>query len=215
MPARFCEASLCAWIRQPGNTWSNIGFLVVAALIWRATAPAEDRHLRPMAWMVLAIGLGSAFFHASETRVGEWLDYGGMYLGSSYMTAVVLHRLFAPPRAVRTAVFWVLFGLGMSTLLLEGPIVRHAFMASNLFCPTGELLLALRRSTRARSYRWFWAAYAAMTPAFVLWLLDEQRVLCDPENHLLSGHAAWHLLSALMYGASFLYYRQFAVLRAT
>ena len=32
--------------------------------------------------------------------------------------------------------------------------------------------------------------------AFVFLILDITRTWCDPKNHILNGHAVWHLLSA-------------------
>lgn len=212
MPAQFCEESLCAWVRQPGNTWSNVGFLVAGAWIaWATRAPA-DRHLRPMAWIVMAMGIGSGFFHASETTIGALGDYATMYLGTAFMALVVLRRLGVGSVA-GVLTFVALIVLGTASVFLGGSIERWLFAAVNLVCPIGEAILFARPSTRARSYRWFFAAYAAFIPAMVLWYLDERRILCDPENHFASGHAAWHLLDAAMFGFSFLYYRQFEVLR--
>jgi hypothetical protein len=204
-PAAFCELSLCSWVRQPGNAWSNMGFLVAAALIWQATTPAEHRHLRPMAQILGLMGGGSAFFHASETRLGLWLDYAGMYAMTAYMVAFALARAMGTPRHGVFAILWL---LGMSTLLVPGAAVRELFMLANLGCPLLEGWLASRPQTRAPSYRWFAAAYAAFFPAVVLWGLDERGLLCDPDNHVLSGHGAWHLLDALMFWFSFLYYRE-------
>jgi hypothetical protein len=39
-PPSFCEETLCGWVKQPANTWSNIGFLVSAALLWRGSTSA-------------------------------------------------------------------------------------------------------------------------------------------------------------------------------
>ena len=36
--------------------------------------------------------------------------------------------------------------------------------------------------------------------------LDVTRVWCDPENHWLQGHAAWHLLSAASLVALYRFY---------
>jgi hypothetical protein len=35
-----------------------------------------------------------------------------------------------------------------------------------------------------------------MVLAFVIWILDRERVLCAPES-LLQGHAVWHILGAI------------------
>ena len=75
-PAQFCEASLCAWVRQPGNTVSNLGFVLAAFLIFQHTRRHDAGHLRPLAYISLATGLVSAFFHASKTWIGGILDFG-------------------------------------------------------------------------------------------------------------------------------------------
>jgi hypothetical protein len=204
-PADFCEASLCAWVRQPGNTWSNLGFFVAAAVVHRATA-TRNRDLRPMAWILVLMGAGSIAFHATETRAAQWLDWAGMYAMTAWMVGHAGARLFALGPRGRVGVVGALFALGMSSLAVPGAPVRTLFAVANLACPALEAALALRPRTRAPSYRWFFAAYAALLPAVVLWVADERRVLCDPDNHLFSGHAAWHLLDALMFACSYAWY---------
>src|SRR4051812_48690824 len=91
-PAEFCERSLCAWIRQPGNTASNVGFLAVAVVLYGATRAPSRRHLRGIAHVSLATAVGSAFFHASETYWGELLDYLGMLGAMGWMLAACATR---------------------------------------------------------------------------------------------------------------------------
>jgi hypothetical protein len=30
---RFCEAPVCGWVTEPENTWSNVGFFIVGAIV--------------------------------------------------------------------------------------------------------------------------------------------------------------------------------------
>jgi hypothetical protein len=205
-PAAFCEASLCAWVRQPGNTWSNVGFLVAAAAIFAATG--TDRRHRPMAWILVLMGLGSAFYHASETRTGHWLDWAGMLSMTAYMAAFCVGRATSLSAPGRRAVFAAVLALGLAPLAWSALPLRETFLALNLLCPAAEAYLALRPETRSPSYRWFVVAWAAFGAAFALWVLDERGILCDPDDHVVSGHAGWHLLDAAMFWASFRYYRQ-------
>jgi hypothetical protein len=39
-------------------------------------------------------------------------------------------------------------------------------------------------------------------------LADLQRVVCDPDNHFVQGHAVWHLVSALALYFACQHYRQ-------
>ena len=41
--------------------------------------------------------------------------------------------------------------------------------------------------------------------SYAIWWLDRLGVICDPTNHLVTGHAVWHLLGA----ASFLFWYRF------
>jgi hypothetical protein len=36
-----------------------------------------------------------------------------------------------------------------------------------------------------------------MGVGLAIWLLDIHGPLCDPDNHLVTGHAVWHVLTAL------------------
>ena len=50
----------------------------------------------------------------------------------------------------------------------------------------------------------YFVALAMLTAASVCSALDVSRVWCDPGNHWLQGHAAWHVLTA---GTLFWLYR--------
>ena len=67
---QFCEALVDGWVREPANTWSNVGFFVAAGYV--AVLARRDR--RPAAgwlWVLaLATGLGSTAFHATATLAG-------------------------------------------------------------------------------------------------------------------------------------------------
>eukprot|EP01079_Euglenida_sp_SAG-EU17-18_P003708 gene3708-689_t len=96
----FCEHPRAnTLIRQPANTFSNLAFAVVGVAILLECALQElRRHWSPrpagqnalgalgstfacvFAISQVALGAGSAFFHASLTFPGQWVDNVGMYL---------------------------------------------------------------------------------------------------------------------------------------
>ena len=58
-----------------------------------------------------------------------------------------------------------------------------------------------------------WPAIVALGLGGAAWVLGRTGgPLCEPDS-LLQLHAAWHALDAAMFGFSYLYYRQFDVLR--
>ena len=66
-----------------------------------------------------------------------------------------------------------------------------------------------RRARPRPRLRWFWVALILLAGALVCSLLDATRRWCVPEDHLLQGHATWHVLSAASLLAAFVHYRQF------
>ena len=213
-PAEFCEESLCGWIRQPGNTWSNIGFLLAGAVILYRSRRVGAEHLRGLGYVALATGLGSAFFHASETLIGRFADWAGMYLGASYMLAVNVRRLSGWSRNIIRLFFWGNFLVGMALMVPEA--LRHPtvyYMAETTLCCVGLEAILFFKYRKTTQYTWLLLYWAVFLAAYLLWNLDIRRTLCDPSHHWISGHAAWHLLDALAMYLIFEYYRQFGQLR--
>jgi hypothetical protein len=212
-PAEFCEESLCGWIRQPGNTWSNIGFLLAGGAILYRAHREDAEHLRGLGYVALATGIGSAFFHASETLIGRFADWAGMYLGASYMLAVNVRRLSGwPPKTIRL-VFWGNFLLGLALMV---PAFRHPsvyyILETTFCCVLLEAILFVKQGKTVR-YAWLIRYWLVFFVAYGLWMLDIKKILCDPGNHWISGHAVWHFLDAVALYFLFEYYRQFQQLR--
>ena len=211
--AAFCEESVCGWVRQPGNTVSNLGFLLVGWLIYRHARHHGHGHLMLLAAISVATGLTSAFFHASETRLGAILDFSGIYLGSAYMFAMNVRRLTQWRKGRIVGVYLLFFGVSFALLLLD-PDLSRKFYALQSFacCVVLEAILFFTQKGRP-DYRWFGAFWGSFLLGYGLWLLDVQHLVCDPTNHWISGHALWHWLDALALYCVYRFYTQFRLLR--
>lgn len=209
VPPEFCEESLCGWVRQPANTWSNIGFLLVAMLILREAKRDGAGHLKGLALVAFVTAIGSAFYHASETFVGRIADYLGMFLGASYMLAVNVRRLtlWRPP--LIRALFWVsCLGL-LGTMILQPKLATTLYITETVVCCVGlEVILFIRQGHTIR-YRWLLWYWGIFFVAYGVWLLDIHHILCVPGNHLLTGHGIWHLLDSYALLVLYRYYTQF------
>ena len=211
--ADFCEASVCGWVRQPGNTVSNAGFLLVGGLIlWHARRNAHA-NLVLLAYISLATGLTSAFFHASETRIGAILDFSGIYLGSAYMFAMNVRRLTQWSKGRIVAVYLLFFGVSFALLLVDSDLSRKFYaLQSFACCVVLETVLFFTQKVRP-DYRWFGSFWVSFLLGYGLWLLDVKHLVCDPDNHWISGHALWHWLDALALYCVYRFYTQFQLLR--
>lgn len=210
-PPAFCEEALCAWVREPANTWSNLAFIAVALVMYRATA-GPDRHLRPIAHITLVTGIGSALYHASGTAWGELLDYTGMHLGGAFMLSVCIRRWTGLRDLRAWILFWSLFAAAIVPGTIAPALLRPFYAVDGTLCSLLEGALFFTRA-RARSYFWLLVTWGFFLPAMILWALDVERIWCVPDRHWISGHALWHVLNAFGFYAAFRYYRQFDVLR--
>lgn len=193
----FCEGLREGLIRQPANTWSSFAF--VLAGLWMALRirrqGAERTALnassaRLLTASLFVVGLGSAFYHASLTFVGQVLDVSGMYLIATF---ILFHRL--GPR-------WRISPMGM---VLGFTFVNAALMAAQVTTPSlrrvvfavllaGALAVEWRSSRQGR--RWLATGATLMALAFLIWVVDRQRIACAPQS-FVQGHAIWHILGAL------------------
>lgn len=217
----FCEAHV-GLIKQPANTFSNIGFMVVGLIIgWVAAREGGQRDPQwqrnrmrttafyPTLYAAVAtfLGPGSMAMHASTTAWGGKIDVYSMFLWVAFPVAYAITRLYDLP--VRR--FAALYGL--LALVLGAYLLIDLFPGTPLFGVLIAVFSAIevavfRRVRDAHARRsWLGVAVVAFAIAFAIWLPSHTGgPLCNPES-LLQGHAAWHLLCAVSVGAIYLFYR--------
>jgi hypothetical protein len=213
--ANFCEAARDWPIRQPANTFSNLGFVTAGLLIaWHAGARANigsglaaHRHLATaMACLVVLLGPGSAAMHATQSAIGGDLDMLSMYLLASFAVAYAVMRW----RRGGTGLLIATFLAGIVGCELVGlwsakvPVVTYsgnaAFALLLLTAVVLEVLMMRRGDARARR-GYAYASLASILIAFAIWNATKTW-LCAPYS-LIQGHAIWHVLGAV--SAYFLY----------
>ncbi len=208
LPANcFCEAIQEGVVRQPANTWSSLAFIAVA--LWVAgrhvrrlktgRPPLSRAELSILVGSLAIVGLGSAFYHASLTFVGQVIDVSGMYLIATF---ILLHRI-GPKWGLSPA--WSIFGfVGLNAALMLAQVTTPSLRRLAFGVLLVSALLVEGRASR-KGRKWLAMGASLMAVAFVIWLLDLWRVVCAPDS-LLQGHAVWHLLGA---GAAACLYRSY------
>lgn len=200
----FCEATRSGWVKQPVNTWSNLGFTAAALAIARRidTAPVRPGVRSPLVLFSLVVALlgpGSAAMHATETAVGGHLDLLGMYLLASFAAAYAVVRsgrlglrgggwLFVTLVVLCEVVG--AFPVVLPVLMHPGNAIFAALLLTTLVLEVG---LARRRATQVR---WGLASVGTLLVAFAIWnLAKDDSLLCHPYS-IAQGHGVWHLLDA-------------------
>jgi hypothetical protein len=216
-----CETIRPGRIKQPINTWSNLAFVLVGLLVLlhaggaiefagEGKNPMTMTAFYPISYglLVISLGLGSMFFHASVRKWGSIIDNLAMYW---FLTFVVLYDLFRLFGTGNLGVFLLIFlfaniALGVARLLNEGsekyvfPILFLWVIAIELLIPSGVFNVA---GVHREFVPWLRAELIFFVVAFLFWILFRSRSrLCKPDSWF-QGHAVWQILSAIAGG--FLY----------
>jgi hypothetical protein len=191
----FCEARECAWVVEPSNAWSNLAYvlcgLVILGGLARRSAP-----LRLIGVAAIAIGLGSFAFHGTGTRVGELIDVSAMYLLSCLALVFAARRLWSLSGGALLLLYLVLVGSSVLVMIVSGSNGIFMFAGQITVAVLTELYLYMKRP-RWASYGAQQAMIASFTLAFAIWNADKWDLLCRPDNHFITGHAVWHVLTAV------------------
>lgn len=211
----FCEALRYGeWIRQPANTWSNLGFIAVAILIVvlvsRCKGYGQNRLITypSLSWLFafgcLLTGVGSFFYHASFTFISQWFDVMGMYFSITFFLIYNLDRLYdLKPVKVYLAYLAINGLLGLALYVI--PEARRYLFATCVLLMVASIIYTQWRLNTPIKTKYILWSILSFGMAYVLWVLDLKHIVCEP-NSLWQLHSVWHLLSAASALLIFLYY---------
>lgn len=217
----FCEAYRPGIIKQPANTWSNLGFIIAGLWIAWELSKGVYRTNNSLtrstfyatfySCLVVLLGPGSMAMHATGTEVGGFFDMLSMYLIAGFVTAYAMQRFFK----WQPVHFTVVFCLVLVTCLWADRQHDIHFLfgffgvtAFAFYIGITILVESLNIYIRKLEHQSHWAYYSfgALIAAFVIWIPShDDGFLCDPQS-LLQGHAVWHLLNAVSLYCLFRYY---------
>lgn len=219
MPGRcFNEYVHTGPVKQPINAWSSLGFYFVGLLVFSFTKRDSWQRKKPSPVFVkspvlgytygsslVVVGLGSAFFHASLTLVGQFFDVAGMYLLTAFMLVYALGRLLRWPMTRLVLLYFVTSTL-LCTLLFYIPQARRWVFALVLVIALSLEFGRLHYRQPSINAKWLRIGLATFATSYILWILDNAHLLSDPKS-IIQGHALWHLGGALASWFLFVYYR--------
>ena len=207
--ASFCETRLCGWVVEPANTWSNISYFIAAWFVYLGNKQEKRPELYLIAVTAFLVGVGSTLFHASGTRFGEIIDVSAMYLISGLFIVFAVSRIWSIGKWQLFVLYFLLAGLSSLSLVLTISNGIWLF-ALHLVVATGLEIMYFRRAPVSPDYKYLRQLLYAISFAYVAWLLDFRKIVCDPDNHILGGHAVWHLANATCLWSYFKYVQQFS-----
>ncbi len=190
----YCERTDFTFWSEPVNALSNLAFLIVAGILWRATAGVALA--RAMVVVLAAIGVGSLLWHSFATRwagLADVLPIMGfilLYLFAATRDFLRLHALWAVLAVVLFLPYAAVVTWGLSELVPGlGGSAAYASVAL-LIAAYG---LWLRDSQTGRGLL-LGAGMLAVSLGFRV--ADEAVCAVFP----IGTHFLWHIVNALMLG---------------
>ena len=181
--ASDCEHCRPGIVTQPANTVSSLAYVAAGADLLRRPDPD-----RPVAWAVIAVGLGSVAYHGPGTAAGRWAHDASLIamLGLLALTDVTVADGRPMPDA---AVAGVVAGAAVAALPRTSDAAQGAVGAL-------AVLAEARRHITRGSLREAAVSLPLLTAGLSLHILGRTgERWCRPDA-LLQPHAAWHVLSA-------------------
>jgi uncharacterized protein YqgC (DUF456 family) len=205
---RWCEAQLCSVVVEPANTWSNLAYVFAGlALLWLG-ARQRDRTLRIFGAAEIVVGISSLVYHMSFSGILQVLDFFGMYVFTNLLLGLNLVRSGALSRRR----FWPVYAgsvLALTALTVALRFTPFPIQGIVFVLILGIVATELRqRNAPPAGRRWFFASLATLTLAAGFSAADVTGVFCDPENHVVQGHAIWHVLGAISLVFAAFHYRR-------
>ncbi len=209
---KWCEQSLCSWVTEPANTWSNLGYIFFGVLLWKMAARSSSLALRRFGPAVVIVGVPSLIYHASYNFFTQVADFFGMFVFCFLLILLNLRRLgwLQTDRKLLQWFWGLTLGMTAFVVVLDrmGVIIQSTVGVLVLGIVATEVMNR-RKYGATYPMKYFWLGALSITIGITFSALDASRTWCDPSNHLLQGHALWHLFSALCLFISFFHYRYF------
>ena len=217
----FCEAARIGIIKQPVNSYSNIGFvlsgLISAWIVSHSKIDASGFFFKhpfiPLFYCIITVLLGpcSMAMHATETQLGGLFDMNSMYLFAAFMFSFSLARRYN----LSTVLFIVIYLAIIVFCNIAGmhsTICGIKFYAGNAafgaVCVLGMIFEVMNYITHKPKVQFKYAIYCSVSfiVAFVVWHFGyDSHCFCNPSS-LFQWHGVWHILCALSTFFLFRYY---------
>lgn len=208
---KWCEETICHVISEPANTWSNLSYVLAFVVMYILSRKLKSKSLRYTPYAMLIMGVGSFYFHMSNFHISQAIDFIGMFFFVHWLFFINLMRanIFNLKNSIK---FYIGFML-LNTIVIQVAYSLHFNYQFLIIIAVVLILsteyLARKKGSQPKSSVCLIAGAICMAIAETFSLLDLSRVMCNPSNHIIQGHAIWHVIGGIGLFIVFLYYLQF------
>lgn len=208
---------------QSMNTYSNLAYFFFGVLLLQIAKYDVNNKENPtpnrlekfpllsalMGFCFIYLSLGSAFFHASLTYLGQRVDMNGTYSISIALLGMgFYHILYKIDFSATAKKFWV----GGLLVIIIAFLPISLMVSSSKLLPAMILLLLISivihyiQFRQEKSFVLAILGFVLMFVAVKIRTMDVQKINCDPHS-FYQGHSVWHLLTAMSSFCSYAFFR--------
>lgn len=198
---KWCEESLCRFIEEPANTWSNLLYILVGFCLIK-----NYQTLKLLSYSALFVGVSSFFYHMTNSAFSQYMDFLGMFFFFGCILSYNFARLKKLKRntflfilTLFNILYYIFWTLSIPVQLIIGVSILVMFLT--------EFLIYKKRD-EVLEYKNYWIATGFLSCGAFFSASDLKRLYCVPENHYFQGHALWHVLGAISMIFIFKFYLQ-------
>ena len=206
----FCEAPLCSLVHRPSETYSSFAFLITGLYIFYAQKKFKNNYYLLFIMFSVFIGLTSAALHATSSRIGEIMDVSSMFALVNFCIVLGLKRKFPSLSVISQVGLFLLFTMISSIALTIDNQAAGSTMFGSLVFIGVITEYALFKGVGAKTNYWLLVkAVGSLLVGWGIWWLDILKIVCNPNNHFITGHAVWHCFCAIGVGFLWKFFDQF------
>ena len=223
LTAEYCELDHYAhFFRQSINTYSNLayfflGMIVVLISFYDKKDKTENKNLVQQFPFIscffgvclIYLSIGSAFFHASLTWIGQRIDMNATYsicivlIGISYYRLLIKENASNQFNRMFVGCLFLIILLFIQIHLLISSLYLLPFLILLIIC--GTVLNYLQNKPNF-NISFAILSLLLMIGAFILRTMDVQKIACDPTS-VYQGHALWHFFTGMSAFLLYWFYR--------
>ena len=223
LTAEYCELDHYAhFFRQSINTYSNLAYFflgMIAVLIsfYDKKDKTENKNLVQQFPFIscffgvclIYLSIGSAFFHASLTWIGQRIDMNATYsicivlIGISYYRLLIKENASNQFKRIFVGCLFLIILLFIQIHLLISSLYLLPFLILLIIC--GTVLNYLQNKPNF-NISFAILSLLLMIGAFILRTMDVQKIACDPTS-VYQGHALWHFFTGMSAFLLYWFYR--------
>lgn len=208
---KWCEETLCQWVSEPANTWSNLSYLIIALVImYLGIKNRHNSNMRQFGPIVFFMGAMSFFYHQSNFYGSQMLDFIGMFffLGWGFGMNLVRLGTIKPKNLI-----WFNLALSTAFTVLTHVMYLMGSRFQGIVLLMGFVIIASEvkaQKAKPGQYKWLLSTIGILIVAFCFSLMDGKRIWCDPTAHgwFSQGHAVWHWINSFAMLTLYLHHSQ-------